>query len=321
GDLETVRKYLARGGDPNTRSIQRGSTDTPLHVAARHRQTYIARMLIGAGANVNATDAFERPPLYAALDTTYMSAARPQGGGFRGNTEALLIKQTTELVKMLVNAGASLSGLSRPFSELNRLKREMYEPPLSVAAKYGYSDALRFLLAQGAEIEIEDYQGDTPLITAIRCGQPEASHILIAAGADVSRMPYSPTYAEETQLMMVVRSERFSAEEKLELIQRMVAAGADVNRPDATGDTPLIKAVRFGTDHYYAMIGFGNEPDVEWRVTKWPVYNKWRPEEVAAVARALLAAGADASLRDRDAKTAHNIASAAGLTEAAAVLS
>lgn len=320
GEAETVRKYLARGGDPNTRSIERGSTDTPLHVAARHRQTDIARMLLAAGADVNATDAFERPPLYYALDTGRMPAAQPKGSGFRGNAEALLIERTTELVTMLVNAGAGLSGLCRPLDELNGLKREMYEPPLSVAAKYGYTEALQFLLSQGAKIDIEDYLGDTPLITSVRCGQPEPAQILIAAGADVTRMPYSPNHAEESQLMIVVRSERFSVDEKVELIPRMVGAGADVNKRDATGDTPLIKAVRFGTDHYYAMIGFGSEPDVEWRVTEWPVYNKWPPEDVASVVRALLAEGADASLRDRNGKTAREIAIDAGLKEAAALL-
>jgi ankyrin repeat protein len=320
GDTENVRKYLARDGDPNTRSIVSGSTDTPLQVAARHRQTDIARMLIAAGADVNATDAFERAPLFAALETTYMSAARPQGGGFRVNSDALLIERTTALVKLLVHAGANLSGLSGPFSQLSGLKREMYEPPLSVAAKYGYADALRFLLAQGAEVEIEDYFGDTPMITAVRCGQPEPAHILIAAGADVRRVPNSPNQAEETQLMIVVRSERFSLEEKLTLIPLMVEAGADVNRVDRTGDTPLIKAIRFGTDHHHALIGSGDGDKVEWQVTKWPVYKKSTPEEVAALVRALLVAGADPGLCDRDGKTACELAREAGLTEVTALL-
>jgi ankyrin repeat protein len=316
GDAEAVRAYLARGGDPNTRSIMTASSDNALHVAARHRQAGIARMFIAAGANVNATDAFELPPLVAALDTGRLPAARPRGGGFRADPEALLIERSTELVKMLVYAGANLSGLSRPFSQLEGLKREMYEPPLSVAAKYGYADALRFLIAQGAEVEAEDYFGDTPLITAVRCGQPEPAHILIDAGADVTRMPNSPNQASETQLMMVVRSERFSPEEKVGLIRRMVEAGADVNRPDATGDTPLLKAVRFGTDHYYALIGFGEDADkIEWRVTEWPVYTKSPPGHVAALVRALIGAGADTGALDRDGKTAREIASEAGLTE------
>jgi ankyrin repeat protein len=321
GDAETIRKYLARGGDPNTPSIVSGSTDTLLHVAARHRQTGIAQMLIAAGANVNATDAFERPPLHAALDTRYMPSAQPNGGSFRSPPEALLAARTTEFVKILVHAGAHLSGLNRPFNELHGLSREMYEPPLSVAAKYGYVDALRFLLAEGAEIEIEDYLSDTPMITAVRCGQPEAAQILIAAGADVNRMPYAPNEAQETQLLKVIRSERFSLEEKLVLIRCMVEAGADVNKPDATGDTPLIKAVRFGTDHYYALIGFGNEPNVEWRVTKWPVNHKFSPEEVAALVGALVEAGADIAARDRDGKTAGDIAADAALTEVATLLS
>jgi ankyrin repeat protein len=315
GDAEAVRAYLARGGDPNTRSIMTASSDNPLHVAARHRQAGIARMFISAGANVNATDAFELPPLVAALDTGRMPAARPRRG-FRADPEALLIEHTTELVKMLVYAGANLSGLSRPFSRLEGLKREMYQPPLSVAAKYGYADALRFLIEQGAEIEAEDYFGDTPLITAVRCGQPEPVHILIDAGADVTRMPNSPNRADETQLMMVVRSEWFSSEEKAGLIRRMVEAGADVDSPDATGDTPLLKAVRLGTSHYYALIGFGENADkIEWRVTKWPVYTKSPPGHVTALVRALIEAGADTGALDRDGKTAREIASEAGLVE------
>ena len=320
GDFETVKKYLARGGDPNTRSLARGSNDTPLHIAARHRQVEIARMLIAAGADVNAAAAFERTPLFDALDTTFMSAARPQGGGFRVNPEHLRIDRTNALVKMLVRAGAHLSGLNRPFSELTGMNREMYAPPLSVAAKYGYEDALRFLLEQGAEIEVEDYFGDTPLITAVRCGQTQPALILIAAGADVRRVPKSPDHSDQTQLMMVVRSERFNLEEQLELIRKMIEAGADVSRPDATGDTPLIKVVRSGTDHTYAVIGFGQEPNVEWRVTKWPVYNKFPPHDVAALVSALLAAGADAATLDRDGKTAREIASEAGLSEVVARL-
>jgi len=319
-DSETVRQYLARGGDPNLRSLARGSSDTPLHIAARHRQTEIARMLIAAGAEVNATAAFQKPPLVDALDTRFMSAARPKGHGFRVDPEQLRIELTTELVKLLVHAGANLSGLNRPFSELTGLDREMYEPPLSIAAKYGYADALRFLLEQGADTEVEDYFGDTPLIMAVRCGQPEPALILIAAGADVGRVPNSPNHADETQLVMVVRSERFSFEEKLELIRKMVAAGADVNRPDATGDTPLIRAVRLGADYHYAVIGFGSEPNVEWRVTKSTEHRKWSPQDVGGLVSGLLAAGADRSIRDRDGKTAREIASEAGLANVAAKL-
>lgn len=313
GDSDTVKKYLARDGDPNLRSLARGSSDTPLHVAARHRQVEIARMLIASGADVNATAAFEKPPLVGALYTRFMSAARPQGGGFRVNPEHLRIDQTTALVKMLVHAGANLSGLNRPFSELKGLDREMYEPPLSVAAKYGYADALRFLVEQGAEIEAEDYFGDTPLITALRCGQPKPASILIAAGADVRRMPNSPNQAEQTQLMTVVRSERFDTEEKVDLIRQMAEHGADVNKPDATGDTPLIKTVRLGTDYNYAMIGYGEEPNVEWRVTKSFAHKKLAQRDVVALVTALLAAGADPTTRDRDGKTARELASEAGL--------
>ena len=318
-DFDTVKRFLARGGDPNIRSLARGSSDTPLHVAARHRQPEIARMFIAAGADVNATAAFQKPPLAAALDTAFMPAAKPQGSGFRVDPQHLRIQPTTALVKMLVRAGANVNGLNQPFSELRGLDREMYLPPLSIAAKYGYADAIRFLLAQGAETEVEDYYGDTPLIMALRCGQPEPALILIAAGADVRRIPNSPVNADESQLMMVVKSERFSLAEKIELIRNMAERGADVNRPDATGDTPLINAVRLGTDFRYALIGFGSEPNVEWRVTRNSVHKKWSPHDVAELVSALLGAGADPATRDRDGKTAREIASEAGLGEVASL--
>ncbi len=75
GDAATIKRYLAQGVDPTMLSIARNSADTLLHVAARRRRPEIARLLIAAGANVNAMDSLEQPPLVAALDTGFMPAA------------------------------------------------------------------------------------------------------------------------------------------------------------------------------------------------------------------------------------------------------
>lgn len=222
GDAATIKRYLMQGGDPDIRSIARNSADTLLHVAARRRQPNIARLLIVARANVNAIDSLEKPPLVAALDTTNMPAAMRALEKWNYDPAALLLEPTTELVTLLVEAGAHPSGLNRPFNELQGLKREMYWPPLALAARYDYTNAVRVLLEHGAEVDGENYLGDTPLIIAIRWGRAEPAQVLIAAGADVNRVPYSPDTDANTQLHTVIKSERFDPGHKLPLLQRMI---------------------------------------------------------------------------------------------------
>jgi ankyrin repeat protein len=321
GDAATLKRYLVQGGDPDIRSVTRNSADTLLHVAARRRQPEIARLLIVARANVNAMDSLEKPPLVAALDTGFMPAAIRALEKWNYDPAALLPGPTTELVKLLVEAGAHPSGLNRPFSELQGLKREMYQSPLALAARYDYTDVVRVLLEHGAEVDSEDYLGNTPLITAIRWGRAKPAQVLIAAGADVKRVPYSPDNNANTQLHMVITSERFDPGHKLPLIGRMIDAGADVNTPNTVGDTPLLTAVRYGTDHYYALIGVKGEANKDvLQVTRWPVQHKLPPADIAAIIRMLRAAGADIHAHDRDGKLARELAAEAGLADLAALL-
>ncbi|HMQ32942.1 MAG TPA: ankyrin repeat domain-containing protein, partial [Chloroflexaceae bacterium] len=293
GDAATIRRYLTQGGDPDIRSIARNSADTLLHVAARRRQPDIARLLIVARANVNASDALEKPPLVAALDTANMPAAIRALAQWSYDPAALLPGPTAELVRLLVEAGAHPSGLSRPFSELQGLKREMYRSPLALAARYGYTDAVHVLLERDAEVDGEDYLGDTPLITALRWGRAEPAQLLVAAGADVKRVPYSPDHDANSQLHLVIRSERFEPGHKLPLLERMIHAGAEVNRPNAVGDTPLLAAVRYATGY---------------------------SADAAAIIRVLRAAGADVNARGADRKLARELAAEAGLAELVALL-
>lgn len=320
GDTATIKRYLAQGGDPTIRSVARNSADTLLHVAARRRRPEIARLLIAARANVNAMDALEKPPLVAALSTTNMPAALRALARWNYDPAALLPGPTTELVKLLVEAGAHPSGLNRPFSELQGLKREMYKPPLALAAQYDYSDAVRVLLDHGAEVEAEDHFGDTPLIMALRYGRANPAQLLIAAGADVKRLPYSPDNDANTQLHMAIRSERFDPGHKLPLIQRMIEAGAEVNISNTVGDTPLLTAVRFGTDHYYAIVGVGKDYNVVSEIRRFPVQHKLPLADIAAIIRMLRAAGANEHARDRDGKLARELAAEAGLADLVALL-
>lgn len=321
GDNETIRRFLAQGGDPNMRRAPYDTNDTLLHMAARRRRPAIARMLIAAGAYVNVLDGLLASPLVAAMDNRFLITARPPPGRLRIDPETLEIERTTELVTMLVLAGANLSGLDRPYSQITGRRREFYQPPLHLAARYGYVDVVRVLLDIGAEVDIDDFFANTPLHEALNHGQAQAAVILIEAGADVNRPRNQPGNPAETPLLMVVKSQEYSTDEKVSLIRRLAEAGADVNKTNTVGDSPVLAAVRYGTDQRYSIIGVtGKDGASSWRIERWPVYEKLPPAQIAALITSLRAAGADMDAHDRDGKTAHDVAYAAGLIDIVAML-
>jgi ankyrin repeat protein len=317
----TIRRFLAQGGDPNIRRAPDDNNDSLLHTAARRRQPAIARMLIAAGAHVNLLDGLLESPLAAAMDNRFLLAARPPPGRLRIDPKTLEIERTTELVKMLVLAGANLSGLDRPYSQITGRRRELYQPPLHLAARYGYLDVLRLLLDTGAPVDTDDFFANTPLHEALNYGQAEAAAILIAAGANVNRARNQPGDPAETPLLMVVKSHEYDTDAKVRLIQALAEAGADVNKANTVGDSPVLAAVRHGTGQRYSIIGVADKGGPPaWRIEVWPVYEKLPPAQITALVAALRAAGADMDARDRDGKTARDLALEAGLTDVPALL-
>jgi uncharacterized protein len=59
-------------------------------------------------------------------------------------------------------------------------------PPLVRAAQAGYSNLVRLLLANGAEVNARDAGGGTALIWACNDGHIDCARLLLAAGADPS---------------------------------------------------------------------------------------------------------------------------------------
>jgi uncharacterized protein len=182
-------------------------------------------------------------------------------------------------------------------------------------------DVVRLLLDTGAEVDSDDFFANTPLHEALNHGQGQAAAILIAAGADVNRARNQPGNPAETPLLMVVKSQEYDTDEKVSLIQGLAEAGADVNKTNTVGDSPVLAAVRYGTDRRYSIIGVTDKHGYSsWRIEPWPVYEKLPSAQIAALVAALRAVGADIDARDRDGKTARDLALEAGLSDIAALV-
>ncbi len=108
--------------------------------------------------------------------------------------------------------------------------------PLHLAAAFGESSTVSWLLEQGADANATAAGGWTPLHFAAMYGHAETIATLVSAGADVVRQADDGT----TALHWAARGGFLTC------VDELLEAAADPNVPDAKGRVPLELAVRRG---------------------------------------------------------------------------
>lgn len=106
---------------------------------------------------------------------------------------------------------------------------------LIIAASQGFDEILKMLLVRGAQIDHEDDEGFSAIAKAAIGGHLTTLKILINEGAEVDAEPLGRSI-----LMHVVDKENML------ISQKLIAAGADLNYRDESGDTALKIARRKG---------------------------------------------------------------------------
>ena len=151
GDVAAVRSLLEDGTDPNT---AQGDGLTALHLAAQAGNLEIAKLLIGAGAEVAATTRI---------------------GGYMPMHLASGAAQAS-VVGALIEAGADPSAVTTASGVT----------PLHLAAKaFNGESTVRVLLEHGAPVNaVEASAGQTPLMFAASYGRTPAIRELLTHGAD-----------------------------------------------------------------------------------------------------------------------------------------
>lgn len=97
-----------------------------------------------------------------------------------------------------------------------------------VIARHDYQ-WLEYLIYRGADVNIRNSQGTTPLWLAINSGFTEAATLLISKGARVN----DPGPSGETPLIAAVH------QKSLELVRSVIKAGGDPSRADNSGRTAI----------------------------------------------------------------------------------
>jgi ankyrin repeat protein len=154
GDLAAVERLIGRGANVHARD-NRGRT--ALLAATHGNHVAVARALIAAGADVNAKDDIE--------DSAYLYA------GAEGRTEIL---------KLTLAAGADLKSVNRYGGTA-----------LIPAAHHGHPEAVRILLATAIDKDHVNKLGWTALLEAVILGDGGPVHseivrLLVEAGANVN---------------------------------------------------------------------------------------------------------------------------------------
>jgi ankyrin repeat protein len=185
GDVAEIEKLIADGEKPN---IQDSKSRTPLHVAVYMKQQAAARALLRLGANPNALE-IERYDVVTiaavANDLAMLKIVLDGGASARNITSryagtALIAAAHlghVEAVKMLIAAKA-------PLNHINNLGwTALMEAVVLGNGGANHTATARALVEAGADVNIADKQGATPLQHARRRGYVEIARILENAGA------------------------------------------------------------------------------------------------------------------------------------------
>jgi len=206
--LESARLLVKAGADINA---QAADGKDALSLAFFDGSYDVAEFLIDSHANVNQKDAQRFTPLFWAVDRRNMETAP--------NFPWMETRDPLPLIKKLLDAGADPNALinSTPRARMREgSPRLVYATALMRAALAGDVELARLLLAHGADPHIISKDRETTLMAACGTGFINGYH-----------------------------RQRSSAD-RLELVKLLIESGEDVNAADNYGITPLMVAANLG---------------------------------------------------------------------------
>jgi ankyrin repeat protein len=233
-DAPAVRVLLAQKVDVNAP----GKDGTPaLHWAVRADDLATTRLLLAAGADANLANRYGVTPLFVACSNgnTAMikllleAGADPNGSDSTGETVLMTAARvgTPDAVQLLLDRGATLDAKDPTFEQT----------PLMVAVRENHPAVVKLLVERGAQVNAKTRTGDTPP-WILPNSVPGFGHgIGIVRGGLPDRGLRTAVPGAMSPLLYAARDGR------LDIVQTLVAAKADVNQVDNNGITPLINAI------------------------------------------------------------------------------
>lgn len=234
---QSVRYLLSKGATVNKND--KGGT-YPLHIAMRHGNEGLVKLLINNGANVNLPVDGISPIDWA------------------------ISKQNMSIVDCLINAGANLDKRYENGATL-----------LHFAIKSDNDELLKSLLRGGISVNCENYSGETPLMIAVNRCLVNVITILIKEGAEadicnskgISSLMLASSKGDFDIVNMMFRNTQFTPNRTvdclfsacrnsyLKLVGFLLDRGFDINLTEPNhGNTCLLEASRDGYSPTVALL-------------------------------------------------------------------
>jgi uncharacterized protein len=345
GDLEVVELLLDKGAPPDTRDNK--NKWTALHYAAAHGHSRLIAPLIKAGADPNAVSGPDRnTPLHVA------AAGLPKGFSASPRTRPD-VPSDAAFRKQAQSHPDVASELLRHGADPHRGCRQGYLP-LQVAAERGdipYGEALlaggadlnkrgaqestalhwaaakknaafgKWLVDKGAQPDLADALGWTPLFLADANGTSDLVPVLLAAGARTEATingkkvsfraarvaAVSPAAGTDHDEELIEACEAGS----LAAAKAAISAGANVNCTSRDGWTPLLTASKAYPKIVELLLAKGANPNIASDQGYTPLMRA-AGNGAETIVRQLLAAGSDKRLLDWKGKTAYQLSMEVG---------
>jgi len=253
GDRATALRLLTEGANPNAMSPDGA---TAVMYAASNDDVDLVRALIKAGANVKLKNQFGTTALTEAaivgsapiIDALLKAGADPNTKNPEGETPLMAVARSgkVEAARRLLDAGA----------DVNAKETWGGQSALMWAAAQGQAEMIKLLASRGGDVNAQgmihqwerkviteprpkdmNKGGFTPLLYAAREGCVACAKELIAAKAD----PDLEDPDRVTPLNMALLNMHF------EFAAYMIKAGADVDKWDLFGRTPIYMAADVST--------------------------------------------------------------------------
>lgn len=240
GDLKALEKCLEGGGEEII-NIRGKDGVTLLHVAAAGNRLPVVSYLLSRGASPSGyrTKRQDREPLYFAAQHNSLDCAKvliehgdaaiSASSKMDGATalHKAAVEGHEEMVRLLLTAGADVDVL-----DIEGLR------PLNWAIQACRFSVVQLLLNNGASTAARTHKGFTALQRAVTSGSPQIVKLIAERGGRA---------AVDADAPFGIRALHQAAyDDKVEILQLLVEAGADVNARTHKAWTPLHCAARYG---------------------------------------------------------------------------